>query len=120
MNNRILVIDDNEEINNFLLLYLEKYGFLVDQAITFETAKKLLRNENYDLVILDGELEKGKNGLDLLLFIDNSTKIILFSKKPIQQIIKTLKNYPQINDYQEKNFRGTELVMKIRVLLDIS
>jgi len=119
MNNHILVIDNNEEINNFLLIYLEKYGFLVDQAVTFKNAKKLLKNKNHSLIILDWELENGSNGLDLLPFVDRFTKTLLFSGRSICQMAKTSKEHPQIDDFQSKNFRGVDLVMKIRALLDI-
>ena len=119
MNNRILVIDNNEEINNFLLIYLEKYGFLVDQAVTFENAKKLLKNENYSLILLDWELENGSSGLDLLPFVDKFTKILLFGSLPVYQMTKSSKEHYQIDDFQSKNFRGDDLVRKTRTLLDI-
>jgi two-component system response regulator ResD len=119
MKNRILIVDDNEEINQLVLLYLEKHGFIPDQAITFAEAQTLLRRESYDLVILDWNLDQGESGLNLLPFTDRMTKILLFSANSKSELTRARQENHRIDEIMSKDFRGDELLLKIRALLDI-
>jgi two-component system response regulator ResD len=119
MKNRILIVDDNEEINQLVLLYLEKHGFLADQAVTFADAQSLLKTESYDLVLLDWDLDGNNTGLDLLSSVDKMTKVLLFSANSNHLLLQAYNQYPRINDFMSKDFRDNDLMVKIRALLDI-
>lgn len=118
ISNRILVVEDNKTINNFLVEYLKKYGFLPDSACTYEAAVTLLKRENYDLIVLDFKLDKGKMAIDLLSFIDKVTKVIFLDSKPIQTTNKTTYLHKGIYGHIPRAFKGEELALKARVLLN--
>ena len=49
---RILVVDDEEDLREILKFNLESEGYLVDTAPSAEEALKML-TEEYDLILLD-------------------------------------------------------------------
>lgn len=50
---KILVVDDEKRIVELVKLYLEKEGFVVNEAYDGEKALKLVADTKYDLIILD-------------------------------------------------------------------
>jgi DNA-binding NtrC family response regulator len=64
MKGRILLVEDDETFRSFLLTILEDDGHVVHTAENGLKGLRLLRNENFDLVITDLKLP-GKNGLEL-------------------------------------------------------
>ena len=119
MHNKILVVDDHELICELITKYLEEYGFLCDQANTYEDAKKLLETECYDLITIDWQLGRGRVGMDLLPFVDGMTKVILISGMPEWDLRRAVQEHEKIDDYLPKVFKGEDLVMKVRGLLDV-
>ncbi len=65
MSSRILVVDDERSILDFLRLLLEEGGFEVTTAESMKEGRKLFVEENFDLVLCDIIMPDG-NGLDLL------------------------------------------------------
>ena len=67
MNEKILIIDDEAGIRSSLTGILEDEGFSVKATETGERGLQLLRNENFDLILLDiwlprmGGIELEKN-----------------------------------------------------------
>ena|GEM_PF-4957695 len=118
ISNRVLVVDDNKTINNFLVEHLKQYGFLPDFACTYETAVALLNRENYELIVLDSILNNGKTAIDLLSFIDSSTKIILLENKSSQSVNKIKNRSKRFDDFVPRAFKGRELAIKARALLN--
>ncbi len=53
MNNKVLIVDDDERIREIVCLYLEAEGFDVYQAEDGNKALEMVRKDNPDLVILD-------------------------------------------------------------------
>ena len=53
MNEKILIIDDEAGIRSSLTGILEDEGFSVKATETGERGLQLLRNENFDLILLD-------------------------------------------------------------------
>ena len=66
-NQKILTVDDNEEIRNIIKILLESEGYDVIEASDGETALDLIDN-TIDLVILD-IMMPGKSGLDVCKII---------------------------------------------------
>ncbi len=62
---RILVVDDEESIREFLSILLEKEGYAVAMADSVADAIERLHNEPFDLVMCDLKLPDG-NGLQVL------------------------------------------------------
>ncbi len=53
MADKILIVDDEEEIADLVALYLESDGFAVFKFYTAADALKCIQNETLDLAILD-------------------------------------------------------------------
>lgn len=62
---RVLIIDDEKRFTEELSEFLENSGFIVSEANTAEAGMSILKNNVFDLLILDVRLP-GVNGLDLL------------------------------------------------------
>ncbi len=65
MNERILVVDDERSLREFLTILLEDEGFTVDAAATVGEARAKLADGRFDLVICDLKLPDG-NGMEVL------------------------------------------------------
>ena len=62
-NQKILTVDDNEEIRNIIRILLESEGYEVVEAADGEQALTMI-DDSIDLVILD-IMMPGKSGLDV-------------------------------------------------------
>ena len=116
MTNKILIVEDEENLGVTLKDYLNEYDFECQLVKTISDAKNLLKN-NYHCIILDIGLPDG-NGLDL-------AKIILNSDKNSRIIFLSAQNSPDIkleglelgaSDYITKPFRLKELLLRINKL----
>lgn len=118
---KIFIVDDSE-------IHLEGMKSILKQsdnltvAATAQTpneAKQLLRNEEYDLAILDISLEEETDGLDLARFIKatypNMPIIILSHYKDIHYIIQSLKM--QLNGYLAKDTQAEDLICAIQAVV---
>lgn len=65
-NPKLLVVDDELDICNFVKAFFEMRGFEVATALNGRDAMSTLIRERPDIVILDVMLRGGKEGLDLL------------------------------------------------------
>jgi DNA-binding response OmpR family regulator len=61
---RIIIVEDDPDINNLIAYNLRKDGFNVEQVFDGWSAQERLKNESFDIVILDIMLP-GIDGLDL-------------------------------------------------------
>lgn len=83
MSQRILIIDDDEQLSDAYKEYLCAQGHAVDCAQELEEAQALLTHLAYSVVITDLRLSKlGFGGLDIIRYIRElalSTKVIVFT-----------------------------------------
>ena len=61
---KILVLDDDADIGTMIKMMLEYKGYLVTVSERAEQANELLKNDEFDLIIMD-MLLSGVNGTDL-------------------------------------------------------
>lgn len=82
---RILHVEDDPDILQVVAIILHKEA-QVSYAFTLEEAKRKLKEETFDLVILDLELPDG-SGLELLPLLNNSngqpTPVVIFSAQEV-------------------------------------
>lgn len=71
---RVLIIEDNIESQLILKVYLREI-YSVDVADDAESGIELIRNNNYDLLLLDINLPGRLNGEDVLSEVRNSEKL---------------------------------------------
>jgi two-component system response regulator CpxR len=115
--NRILIIDDDEELCELVLEYLTVEGFQVEAVHDGESGlQKALRDEQ-DLVILDVMLPK-KNGFDILRELRQTSKIpvlMLTARGEDTERIVGLES--GADDYLPKPFNPRELAARLRAIL---
>jgi two-component system response regulator CpxR len=115
--NRILIIDDDEELCELVSEYLTVEGFQVEAVHDGESGlQKALRDEQ-DLVILDVMLPK-KSGFDVLRELRKASKIpvlMLTARGGDNERIIGLES--GADDYLPKPFNPRELAARLRAIL---
>lgn len=115
-NQKILVVDDNEEIRNILHILLESEGYIIIEAPDGETALTLV-DDTIDLVILD-IMMPGISGLDVCKKIRESYPMpILFLTAKGTDSDKSLGLLIGADDYLSKPFSHSELTARVKSML---
>lgn len=115
---RVLIVEDEKKISDFLKVGLEGELFTVDRAHDGEKGSYLARVNHYDAIILDNILPK-KNGVEICKDIRKAgvnTPILMLSVKSDTAIKVELLN-AGADDYLIKPFSLEELLARIRALL---
>jgi heavy metal response regulator len=115
---RILVIEDEKKVANFIKKGLEEEHYAVDTAYNGETGLYMTEVNEYDLVVLDLMIPK-IDGLEVLKRIrgnKNSVPIlVLTAKDTVEDIVRGLDL--GCDDYLTKPFEFKEFLARIRALL---
>lgn len=115
---KILLIEDEVGIQNFLREGLEEEGYFISAASNGSEGLALFENDTFDLILLDWMLP-GQNGLQVCTKIRQKNKVIpilfLTAKDTIQETVEGLK--AGANDYIKKPFSFEELLLRIKVHL---
>ncbi len=115
---KVLIVEDNYELNKTLKEILELNGYLVESAYDGEEALDYILSGDYDIIILDILLPK-VDGYDVCKIIrDKGIKtpvLMLTAKGTIQDKVKGLDI--GADDYLVKPFDIEELLARIRALI---
>jgi two-component system copper resistance phosphate regulon response regulator CusR len=115
---RILVVEDEKRIADFLCRGLEGAGYAVDAALTGTSALDNIHSTDYDMVILDRMLPD-MDGLQVLEKIRNRKVgppvLILSARGALDDRVKGLEQ--GADDYLVKPFAFVELLARVRALL---
>ena len=115
---RILLAEDEQDLNEVIVKTLEKNGYSVDSCIDGKEALYYLENTEYDAAILD-IMMPGMSGIDVLKAIraSGSTLPVLFltARDSVSQRVEGLD--AGADDYLVKPFAFDELLARIRVML---
>jgi two-component system response regulator MprA len=117
MDERILIIEDDEEILRILKRVLTYEGYTVDTALTGQVGLTLAREQMPDLIVLDWMLPK-MDGLEVcrrLQKLGNQPILMLTAKDTTQDRVEGLD--AGADDYVVKPFEIEELLARIRALL---
>lgn len=116
---RILVVDDELSMREFLAILLEREGYVVDQAESAETALDFLEADSYDLVISDVQMP-GLDGIQLLGKIKESTPetavLMMTAFSTAEQAVEAMKIGAY--DYIAKPFKVEEVKILVRNALE--
>ena len=113
----ILIIEDDVGISNIERKYLEKEGYLVDQSFNGEDALIKIKENHYDLILLDLMLP-GVSGEEIMEYIRTNSEtpvIMVTAKVEEEQIVKGLKI--GADDYISKPFSPKEMVQRVKTVL---
>ncbi len=115
---KILVVEDNEELNNTLKEILELNGYYVDAVFDGEEALEHMKMYDYDAVILDIMLPK-VDGFRVCQIVrerkDDTPILMLTAKDSTQDKVKGLDI--GADDYLVKPFEIEELLARVRALI---
>ena len=115
---RILVVEDEKDLNNIITKHLKKNNFSVDSVFNGEEALECLDYGAYDLIILDIMLPK-VNGYEVIKKLrenKNETAVLMLTARDsIEDKIKGLDL--GADDYLIKPFDFGELLARIRALV---
>ncbi len=113
----ILITDDNRQIAAILSEYAKKNGFKASVALDGEEALNAVKNNNFDIILLDVMMPK-KDGFEVC------KEIRSFSNVPIIMITAKGEDYEKImglemgaDDYIVKPFSPGEVMARIRAIL---
>ena len=114
---KILIVDDNPEIREIIEILLTGEGFESVQAKDGITALRLLKEQDFDLIILD-IMMPGMNGYQTCLEIRKSNNApILFLSARTKDSDKTLGFSSGGDDYLAKPFSYNELISRVKALI---
>ena len=120
MNNRILLVDDDQELLAALELKLGKEGFQIETAPDGEVALEIIRKKLPDLVILDVNMPK-VNGMEVCKTLRSADQtrdlaVIMLTARD-DEIDRVLGLEFGADDYVTKPYNARELILRIKALL---
>lgn len=118
MNNKILVVDDEEHILTLIKFNLEQAGFQVVTAIDGDEALQKATDEKPELIVLDLMLPK-KDGMEVCKELRqqrNTTPILMVTAKD-DEFDKVLGLELGADDYMTKPFSPREVVARVKAIL---
>jgi signal transduction histidine kinase/GGDEF domain-containing protein len=120
MGNRILVVDDEKEIRDFLYKALSRIGgFNVELAETGEEALQKIEKETFDLIMTDLKMPK-MDGLQLITKIAKSKPeiltVLMTGHGTIDSAVEAMKQ--GASDYLMKPLNLDELIIRIQKVLE--
>ena len=114
MKDRILIIDDDEQILNLIAIYLENEGFETLKVSNAVSGLALLEEQEVDLIILDIMMPQ-MNGIDAAFKIreEKNMPIIMLSAKS-EDMDKISGLTAGADDYLTKPFNPLELIARVK------
>ncbi|UCD36206.1 MAG: response regulator [Nitrospiraceae bacterium] len=120
MSKKILVVDDEKDILELLSYNLKKEGYQVTASLNGEEALRLVKDNDFDLCILDLMLP-GIQGMELCKMLKSSEAtasipIIMVTAKS-EELDKVLGLEMGADDYITKPFSPRELIARVKAVL---
>ena len=115
---KILIVEDEKELNKSILLFLKTEGYVCEQAFDVESTIRKIEVFDYDCILLDISLPDG-NGFKILQELKANNKadgvIIISAKNSVEDRIAGLNL--GADDYLPKPFHLTELSARISAII---
>lgn len=115
MSQKILVIDDDQDLCKVLSNFLKKSNYEVDVAYKAEEGLKLLRSNEYDLILCDYRLPDmtGVDALQRIKVLSPSAAVIIITGySDVQTAVETFRY--GANDYVTKPLYPDELLVTVK------
>lgn len=114
---KILVVEDDNAIVKNLCELLSSEGFTAEAAVNCSQAIEKLKNESYDLILLDVLLPDGNGFAVCAAAKELSTTPIIFLTASADEYSVVMGLDMGADDYIEKPYRPRELISRIRSVL---
>lgn len=119
-NQHILVIDDEPDIIDLVSYNLKKEGFIVSTAPDGEEGLRMIKSDDFALIILDLMLP-GIQGMELCRILKKDAKteklpIIMLTAK-VEEVDRIIGLESGADDYMTKPFSPRELVARVKAVL---
>jgi two-component system OmpR family response regulator len=116
-NSKVLVIDDDANINELIKLYLEKEGYDVYTCLHGDKAMDSFKESTPNIVVLDIMLP-GRDGWDILRDIRKKSNIpVIMLTAKSETFDKVLGLELGADDYMVKPFEPKELTARVKAVL---
>lgn len=115
---KILVVEDEPDLNHIIVKHLKAEGYLVDSCFNGNDAIYYITEEKYDAVLLDAMLP-GKDGFEVLKDIRHKkveTPVMFLTARDQTEDIVTGLDYGA-DDYVVKPFSFDEVLARLRVII---
>ncbi len=115
---KLLIVEDDREIQESIVAYLSPEGYLCEQAFDYQGALDKIESFDYDCLLIDINLPDG-TGLDLIRHTKRLKKtsgiIVITARNAIDDRVKALEF--GADDYLVKPFNLAELNARIKSLM---
>ncbi|MBO5460107.1 MAG: response regulator transcription factor [Lachnospira sp.] len=115
--NKILLVEDDKDIVDYLGSFLESEGFVVEAAAGQNEAIKCLEQKEYDLLLIDISLADGNGYAVCAAAKQISTAAVIFLTASGDEYSVVTGLDMGADDYIHKPFRPRELISRIRSVL---
>lgn len=115
---RLLIVDDEADIREVVREYAEINGYVADEAEDGMVALNMIREQKYDLVILDVMMPR-LDGFSLCREIRNIVDVPIIILSARQEEYDKLFGFELgVDDYVVKPFSPKELMARVKVVLE--
>ncbi|MCM3358837.1 MULTISPECIES: response regulator transcription factor [unclassified Psychrobacillus] len=114
---KLLVVDDEERIRRLLKMYLEREGYVVEEAENGQIALQLALENEYNCILLDIMMPE-KDGIEVITELreHKDTPVILLTAKG-EEANRVEGFELGADDYIVKPFSPREVVLRVKALL---
>ncbi len=117
MSKKVLIVEDDKEINNILRIFLEQKGYEVWSALDGHVATQEMNEREYDLILMDLMLpfKSGERLIKELREKSQTPVIVLSAKTMLETKLEVLRL--GADDYILKPFDLEEVLVRMEVVL---
>lgn len=120
MEHRILIVDDNDAVRRNIAIALKRDGYLIKEARTGDHALKLIKKNNFDVIISDVRMEGNIDGLEVLEFsrryFPDVGFILMTAYGTVDDAVRAIRNGAY--EYVEKPFREEQLKLAVKKAIE--
>ena len=114
---RVLIVEDDREISKLLRDFLHNEGYEVIQTYNGAEAALIMKNEKFDIILMDLMLPEvsGEKLIEKFREVSDTPIIVVSAKSEVETRLETLKI--GADDYIIKPFNLDEVLVRIQVVL---
>ena len=114
---KVLIVEDDREISKLLRDFLHNEGFETVQTFNGAEAELIMKNEKFDIILMDLMLPEvsGEKLIEKFREVSDTPIIVVSAKSEVETRLETLKI--GADDYIIKPFNLDEVLVRIQVVL---